>query len=207
MIAVRPLVSALTGSKDAYVTFLGAVERAAEPIETLTALHEAVALARSPLGADPAVLDPYERAMLLTGGRLVELERIARGLPSRMCNPGRMATDGAPVDHGGDSEAGQDEKGSGEFRDAGRAATASRREGVPRAGCRGGCATVREDYAREFWRPTDLKGGRATQEEVARSLNVSERSLQRYLAGCPAPNGSPRHAPLPWPPRPDQSQA
>lgn len=72
------------------------VGRALERVEAIQQLREAVGdenpavaaflerqkaetIARSPLGADPAIMDPADRLAILTGGRSVELQRVARG--------------------------------------------------------------------------------------------------------------------------------
>jgi hypothetical protein len=76
--------------------------------------------------------------------------------------------------------------------------------------CRGGCKNFRASYARDYWDITDNgtgKGehGRATQQDLAVRHVCGERTIQRWLAGCPDDQDKvPRHTLLPWPPpRPD----
>jgi hypothetical protein len=182
-------------------------ERATARLDAISALRQVVGddpaivawmdrlvvhtLARSPLGVDPDIMDPYERWTILTDGRLPELERVARGLP-----PGGNADQTARMD-GTPSDAlpERDSADSG----------ADRREDGSKSkpsGCRGGCSTFRQGYVAAFWEITEHSGQRATYKDLAERFAIHERTAQRFVAGCPGKDGAPRHTPLTWPPSP-----
>ena len=218
---------------------LEAQERAVERLEAITALQQAVGssdpttaawldrlarrtLARSPLGADPAIMDFYERLMILTTGKLADLERTVRGLPmvgqpacdedgderSTATSDGTITTPGPSLGSGDTSPVAEhgavDSVNSGAT-DPLRTPQIDSKSKTGRP-CRGACQSFRCTYAAEYWRITDAQSGsgpegRATQEDMASRFSVSERTTQRYISGCPdAITGASRHAPLPWPP-------